>query len=259
MKRDERHIRILDLLKDRERLEVDVLADEFNVSVETIRRDLTTLSEQGMLRKVHGGAVRFQTAREQTFSLRSQVNRAAKEAIGQHMTRLIEDGDSLFLNAGTTTAIFAEQAVHRRRELTVITNCAAIAHTMWGEGDTDHRVYLLGGAYNGIDTETSGSQVIDQLQTFQVDHAIVAIGAMDTANGPMEYRVEAAEIIRVMFRQAQNRAILVDHSKLGKTALVKICDFDTVDQVVTDRLPSDSLQEALSRSGVQLHVSGLIG
>ena len=258
MKRDERHLRILELLNDRERLEVDALAEAFAVSVETIRRDLTTLSEQGMLRKVHGGAVRFQTAREQNFLLRTQVNRAAKEAIGQHMAQLIEDGDSLFINAGTTTAIFAEQAVHQRHELTIITNCTNIAHIMWGNGETDHQIYLLGGTYNGIDTETTGSQLINQLRTFQVDHAVVTIGALDAANGLMEYRIEAAEIIRVMFQQAQTCTLLVDNSKLDKTALVKICDLEQVDQIVTDRLPSEDLQEALSQSDVQLHISGLV-
>lgn len=258
MKREERHTYILELLTKHERLEVDLLATQFNVSLETIRRDLTALSEQGMLRKVHGGAVRFQTAQENSLALRTQINRAAKESIGKYVAHLIEDGDSLFINAGTTTAVCAEQIVHTRRKLTVITNCASIAHTMWGNGEIDHQIYLLGGLYNGIDTETSGSQLINQIRQFQVDHTIVTVGALDPVNGPMEYRVEAAEIIKVMASQSHSFTVLADYSKLDKTALVKVCDLHEVDHLITDRTPSTALQEELKREHVELHVSGFM-
>lgn len=259
MKREKRHIRILELLDQRERLEVDELAETFDVSVETIRRDLTTLSEQGMLRKVHGGAVRFQTAQERTFSLRTEVNRAAKVSISAYMLRFIDPGDSLFINAGTTTAIFAEQAAHALDDLTVITNCATVAHTMWGGGETGHKVFLLGGAYSGIDTETSGPLLHHQLRMFQADHAVLTIGALSAANGPMEYRVEAAEIVRIMMEQAHKRTLLIDYSKLERTALVRIGDLTAMHRVITDRLPPEPMQAALDEAGVELHVTGLVG
>lgn len=258
MKREERHTRILDLLYQQERVEVDALSEYFDVSVETIRRDLTMLSEQGMLRKVHGGAVLFQTAQEHPFRLRSQVNRAAKESIGAYVTRFLDAGDSLFVSAGTTTVAFAEQAA-RLDGLTVITNCATVAHTMWGSGESSHRVFLLGGAYNGIDTETTGALLLNQLRMFQADHAIFTLGAMDATHGMMEYRMEAAEIIRVMIAQSRKKTLIADYSKLDKRALVKIADFTAIDRFVTNRPPSDSLIQALEQAGVELHVTGLVG
>ncbi len=259
MKREERHLQILDLLNESERLNVDSLAERFDVSVETIRRDLTVLSEQGMLRKVHGGAVRFQTAQENTMALRSQINRQAKETIGQYAAQFIDDGDSVFLSAGTTTAIFAEQSVNRLQGLTVITNCSSVAHTMWGNNETDHHVFLLGGVYNGVDTETSGPLLTNQLRLFQADHAVVSLGAINDTNGLMEYRVDAAEIVRVMMQQARQRTVLADYTKLDKAALVKIGELAEIDRLITDRPPSAALQQALDRAHVDLHVTGLVG
>lgn len=107
MRRDDRLQAILALLQDSDRLEVDNLAEHFAVSQETIRRDLTTLSEQGLLRKVHGGAVRFQSAQEQSFTMRSYLYQKQKEAIARAAASVIEDGDSLLISSGTTTTCFA--------------------------------------------------------------------------------------------------------------------------------------------------------
>ncbi len=257
MKREERQSAILNLLYQQDRVDVDELATHFDVSAETIRRDLNALSEQGLLRKVHGGAVRFQTAQENTFALRTQVNRAAKHAIGEYTTRFLDPGDSLFINAGTTTLIFAEHLT-ACENLTIITNCASVANTIWTSDNPTHKVYLLGGEYNGDDAETYGPLLLNQLKQFQADHAIFTIGALDAGLGLMEYRVEAAEIIRVMIEQARKATALVDSSKIGKSALAKICDFTDVHRVITENLPSQAIMDALQHAGTQLHVANLV-
>ena len=256
MKRDERHTLILERLYYQDSVSVDSLAKEFNVSLETIRRDLTALADAGSLRKVHGGAVRFQTAQEDTFALRSQVNRAAKQAIGQYATTFINSGDSLFINAGTTTAIFAEYLTDKEN-LTIITNCASVANTAWHDGNNNHKIYLLGGAYNGVDTETNGSMVIEQIRLFQADHTFMTVGAVNAEQGVMEYRVEAADIIRAMMQQSRRATVLVDSTKLGKTTLAKICELHEIDRLVTERPLSENLQRSLKTNNVEIHVTGL--
>lgn len=256
MRREERQTLILDILYNKERVEVDRLAAKFNVSQETIRRDLTALAERGLLRKVHGGAVRFQTAQEDTFTLRSQVNHAAKARVGRYTARFINDGDSLFLNAGTTTAVFAEQ-LGEKEELTIVTNCARIADTLWNY-ERGHKIFLLGGLYNGTDTETNGSLLLNQIQNFRVDHAVLTIGAISKQGGLMEYRVEAAEIVRAMIQNAQRVIAIADSAKLDRSALFKIGDLHVIDRLVTDVLPSNQLTEALLEDGVELHVPDVI-
>lgn len=254
MKREKRHSQILEQLYLQDSVQVEDLAENFDVSVETIRRDLTTLAERGLLRKVHGGAVRFQTAQEDTFSLRSQVNRAAKQTIGQYATRFINAGDSLFINAGTTTAIFAEYLAGLDN-LTVVTNCASVADKVWQDGNSSHKIFLLGGEYNGIDTETHGSLLLQQLELFQVDHTFLTLGAVHAQQGCMEYRVEAAEIIRMMMKQSRTTTVLVDSTKLDKIALAKICDLHEIDRLITEYPVSDRLRTALDRANVDVHIS----
>ncbi len=252
MRREERQTLILDILYKKERVEVDSLATRFDVSQETIRRDLTSLAERGLLRKVHGGAVRFQTAQEDTFTLRSQVNRAAKVRIGQYAARFINDGDSLLINAGTTTAVFAEQ-LGDKQGLTVITNCARIAAIMWNY-ERQHKIFLLGGLYNGTDTETTGSIALDQLRQFRTDHAIVTIGSVSAEGGWMEYRVEAVEIVRAIAEHSLDTIALADSTKLDRSTLLKIGDLNLMDRLVTDAFPSNELIEALIEADVELHV-----
>ncbi len=252
MRREERHTTILESLYNDERVEVEDLADRFGVSQETIRRDLTFLAERGLLRKVHGGAVRFQTAQEDTFTLRSQVHHTAKVDIGKVAASFVHDGDSIFLNAGTTTAVFAEQ-LGTKHDLTIITNCARIAETLWNQNQT-HKIYLLGGLYNGTDTETNGSLVLNQIQMFRADHAFVTVGAVSEVGGLMEYRLEAAEIIRAMAQQSRATTIIVDSSKLNRSALIRVGNLSLADRIVSDKIPSESLVQALEEAIVELVV-----
>jgi len=256
MRREERQTLILDILYNKERVEVDRLSTEFGVSQETIRRDLTALAERGLLRKVHGGAVRFQTAQEDTFTLRSQVNHAAKVHVGRYAAGFINNGDSLLLNAGTTTAVFAEQ-LGEKESLTIITNCARIADTLWNY-ERGHKIFLLGGLYNGTDTETNGTPVLNQINQFRVDHAVLTIGAISAEGGLMEYRVEAADIVRAMIQHAHNAIAIADSTKLDRSALFKIGDLGVIDRLVTDSLPSNELTEMLLESDVELHVPDIL-
>jgi DeoR family glycerol-3-phosphate regulon repressor len=259
MKRDERLHSILTLLDDQERVEVETLADHFDVSAETIRRDLATLSEQGLLRKVHGGAVKFQTAQENALTSRAHHNQAQKISIAQYAAQFVDSGDSLFLNSGTTTAVFAKELTKLVDGLIIITNSPVIANEFWNKGESNNRIYLLGGEYNGTEIDTVGSSVIDQIRQFRADHAILTVGTVSATQGFMDYRIEAAHVIRTMAQQARRTTILADSSKLGRTALVAACTLPEVHRLVTDSLPPDGLAQALDDAGTRLHVTNPVG
>src|SRR5262245_53695093 len=103
MKRETRFKKILTILDEQGRVNVDELAQHFGVSPETVRRDLAAMSEEGMLRKIYGGAVKFQSAQENSFVLRTRQYAAEKTRIAQYATRFVKSGDSLLINSGTTT------------------------------------------------------------------------------------------------------------------------------------------------------------
>jgi DeoR family transcriptional regulator, glycerol-3-phosphate regulon repressor len=256
MRREERHAQILEKLYHQDSVTVEELAGIFDVSLETIRRDLTVLAEGGLLRKVHGGAVRFQTAQEDTFALRSQVNHAAKKTIGKYAAQFVNSGDSLFINAGTTTAVFT-QYLAEKTHLTIITNCVSVADTAWQTLDDSSQIFLLGGKYNGADNETQGHLLRQQLHLFHTDHAFITLGGVHARNGFMEYRIEAADIIQTMLEQARRTTVLIDSTKLDKTTMVRICALDAVDRIVTEFPPPEALATALKKAGVDVHVTGL--
>lgn len=259
MKRDKRLAAILVLLDETGHVEVDQLADHFDVSPETIRRDLSTLSEQALLRKVHGGAVKFQTAQETSFTMRTQHNLAEKTSIAAYAAQFINPGDSLFLNGGTTTAIFARQIAQQLNDLVIITNSTLIANELWNKGENNNQIILLGGTYDGAEMDTVGAVVLEQIRQFQTDHAFLTVGTVSATQGFMDYRVEAAHVMQAMVQQAQRATVLADSSKLGHTALVTSCRLGDAHRLVTDGLPPENLARALETAGTRVYVSESVG
>ncbi len=255
MKREKRHKAILSLLDERERLEVDELAAHFDVSAATIRRDLFIMSEEGLVRKIHGGVTKFQTAQENLFATRTSQFVEQKTAIARYATQFVEPGDTLLTNAGTTTAIFASEVVKTTRRLMAITNSAEIAHNYWNNRAGDNRVYLLGGLYNGMEVETNGTPILEQIQRFRADHAFLTVGTISSIHGFMDYRLDAADVIKAMAQQARRTTILVDSSKFEQIALVTVFDLSDADRIVTDTHPGEQMMAALDEAGTQLHIA----
>jgi len=249
---EQRRREILIAVDRRQRVTVDELAASLRVSKETIRRDLTVLSERGLLRKVHGGAMNVQTAAESAFDKRVRQQRAEKQAIAARAAALFEPGDSLFVDAGSTTAVFASDLA-RRSGLTVITNSVEVATRIWGGGDNE--VYLLGGRYSGEVSETLGPLVLELIGRFRADHAVLTVGAVDPMQGFMDYNVDEATVAQAMIRQARSVTVLADHTKLGRAALVKVCGPEAVARLVTDSAPDAELQTVLDRAGIETVVA----
>lgn len=244
---------ILAALQHQQRVTVDALATSLGVSKETIRRDLTVLADRGLLRKVHGGAMNLQTAAESAFEKRVRLQLAEKQAIARQAAELFEPGDSLFIDAGSTTAVFASELA-RKRGLTVITNSIGVAARLWN-GAGENRVYLLGGQYHGEVSETLGPLALELIGRFQADHAVLTIGTVDAVQGFMDYNIEEATVAQAMIRQARAVTVLADHSKLGRAALIKVCGLEAVARLVTDRAPAEPVRQALEQAGVDIVIA----
>jgi DeoR family glycerol-3-phosphate regulon repressor len=244
---------ILAALEQQQRVTVDGLAAALAVSKETIRRDLTLLADRDLLRKVHGGAMILQTAREGAFEKRARFQLAEKQAIARHAAGLFEAGDSLFIDAGSTTAVFAGELTGKR-DLTVITNSLDVAARMW-KGGGDNRVYLLGGQYHGEVSETLGPLALELIGRFQADHAVLTIGTVDAVQGFMDYNVDEATVAQAMIRQSRAVTVLADHTKLGRAALIKVCGMEAVRRLVTGEEPPEPVRRALDQAGVEVLVA----
>jgi DeoR/GlpR family transcriptional regulator of sugar metabolism len=253
MKPNERRERIASVVRDASRASVDELASMLKISRETVRRDLAFLSERGMLRKVHGGAVHFQTALESPLRDRRTAARSEKLAIGRRAAQLFNPGDSILIDSGTTTGYFAEE-LGKVGRFAVITNSAVIAGELWNAPNRSE-VYLLGGRYFGEGQHVLGSLVIEQINAIHTDHVVLTIGAMDATGACMDFNADEAYVARAMIGRARQITILADGSKLGRHALFQVCDANQVDRLVTDCQPPRDLSDALAAAGVEVIVA----
>jgi DeoR/GlpR family transcriptional regulator of sugar metabolism len=248
----DRRQQILSLVRERRRLSVDALAERFGASRETIRRDLAALNEQGLIRRVHGKAVpaRGVGLAEGPFSARMTENLAAKRRIARAAAGLFGPGDSLFVDTGSTTLIFAEELA-ARAGLTVLTNSAAIAaHAARGR---DNRAILLGGDFRGDGMECVGPATLEQIRYHSAAHAVLTVGGI-TAAGLSDHDADEAHIARAMIAQAATVTILADGSKFFTQALHLLGPLSVADRLVADAVP-EPLAHSLRDAGVDVVVA----
>lgn len=228
------------------------LADDLGVSDETIRRNVKPLVTQGLVRRVHGGITALDPVHEAPFQKRLQENAETKQKIAEAVVDLIADGDTLILDCGSTTA-FVARALRRRSGLVVVTNSAEIARTL--STKSSNRVFMAGGELRPDDTASLGSAAIAYISQFRVRHAILSLGAISPDGGMMVYEPAEAEFSRAVIELAENVIVAVDHSKFGRQGMVKICDPDLVDVLVTDELPPEETLQSFNKAKIEILVS----
>jgi len=248
-----RRSEICRLVLEHKRATVKGLAASLKVSEETIRRDINTLYSRGFLVKVHGGVVAPDIPGLGTFKRRSDHLAGEKLAIAKAARNLVKPGESLMIDAGSTTNIFAE-VMTTCKPLTVITNSLQVARTFWRAG-TDNSVIMLGGALMLDTEETLGEIALEQIRQFSVDHTILTISGISESGQIMRYRVDEVMIARAMVRRAKKITILADHTKIFNPALMTICEMAQVTNLVTDRKPPEKFVNLMQESGTNLVVA----
>lgn len=248
-----RHSMIMERIAHEGRATVIDLADALGASRETVRRDLTSLAERGLLRKVHGGAVRLQAALEDPFRARLDSNRDSKRRIGERAAELFTSGDSLLIDSGSTTILFAE-ALASKTGITVVTNSQLVAQAA-SKGPGKNSVFLLGGQYHHEGAETLGPMTNDQIQMLSTDHVVLTVGAVDAGGRFMDFIADAAYTARAMMARARQVTVLVDSSKLEKAALFQVCTASQVSRVVTDAPPPPALMNSFRAAGVDVIIA----
>ena len=232
---------------------VETLAAAFDVSVETIRRDLSDLASTGALHKVRGGARRIRLATEGSFEERRFEAAEAKAAMARTLADIVEPGDMLFMDTGTTTLACAEELA-QGAGLTVVTNSFLIAQRLGASGR--HRVHVLGGTWAAGNAETVGPLAVEQIGRFQADHAVLGVAAVDAEAGAMDADFDEAQVARAMIARARHVIVLAHAQKFGRRAAYRVCRLDEIDVLVSDRAPDGPLAAALADAGVEVRCQG---
>lgn len=250
MKPHERQPQIEALIRREGEVSVEMLAQRFDVSTETIRRDLGVLAEYGRVQKIHGGARRPKLIREPSHEERATTAADAKAAIGRRLADGITPGETLFIDTGSTTLAAAE-ALAVIPNLTVITNSCRLAERL-ARSSQDATIHLLGGRYGLDNAQTTGAAVIEQLQSFRADRAILTVAAFDPQDGAMDASLDEAQIARAMIRNARSVTILADAGKFGRQAAYSVCATEEIDLFISDDRLDKAQAEALRNKGVEL-------
>lgn len=258
MKRDfveERRSKILGYVNEHNRADISELARIFGTTEATIRRDLGSLEEQSLVYRVHGGALRReQPSVWRITSLQDRLGAQAdhKERIAEVAAELIDDGDSIMLDTGSTTMIVAQHLLSKKN-LLFVTNAPAIG-TMIGE-ESDHKVILTGGELLNETSALMGSGAEGALRHYRTDKAIVGVSGILLNEGCFAAIPEEAEVKRLMSLNAGETIVVADSTKFGTRALCFIFDFAHVDKLVTDKNISRTSLASLRDEGVEVLVA----
>ncbi len=226
------------------------MSAEFGVSESTIRRDLRDLEESGLVERTHGGALPADsTLAEPTFAEKTDQHLAEKQAIGLLAASLVRDGDSVILDAGTTTLEVA-RALRLRKNLTVVTNAFHIAAEL-ADCDSIH-VIVTGGSIRGNTLALVGPTAERSLEEVNVDWAFVGANGLDLKRGLTTPTQAEAKVKACMIAAARQVVVVIDSSKVGKVAFATIAPLHGLHVLVTDaNLPPETLGE-LQKCGVRV-------
>lgn len=250
----ERYSVILELLEMNNVVKVPELCKRFNVSIETVRRDLEFLEQEGKLKRVYGGAVlNNKTSVEPSYTIRTTRNQKEKAMIGKRTAELISNGETLMIDLGTTTLEVARH-LKSKKNLTIITNCITIAQELVDV--PTFRVILPGGILRPNELALSGFISEQFMNEFNVDKTIIGVGGITIDNGISDYHLEETRVRKTMIDKGKQIIAVADHSKFGIKALVNVCSLDKIDVIVTnDKLKRNIAQEYIDK-GIKMIRSG---
>ncbi|WP_180902687.1 DeoR/GlpR family DNA-binding transcription regulator [Martelella soudanensis] len=240
MSRSVRQQQILNLLETRGRAAISFLAEEFEVSDETIRRDLKVLSGEGIVEKFHGGVRLSMPRAEPPFERRLTEASAAKAAIAARAAKHIREGATLLLD-NSTTACFLARELTRREPMTILTISLEVAQILATSGK-QHRVIIPGGELRSADKTIIGAGAISFLSEFTPSYFVMSVVA-GSVNGCQDFDLFEVEFKRAMLSRADETILLMDSSKFSKSGLVQVCSWSDIDVLVTDHAPQEVLDQ----------------
>ncbi len=238
---EERKLKIIDLLNQNKKVTVTELVALFNVSSATIRSDLRELSEKGQIIRTHGGAI-IETGAgfEPDTEQKRDLNLAAKQQIAQLAIELIDNGDTVIFDTGTTTMELAK-LLNQRQRITAVTNDLEIARVL--EEMSSVTVVMLGGELRRNFHCTVGAAGINMLAQLSVDKAFMGTNSLSIANGASTPNIQQAEIKKAMIASAKQVVLLCSNRKLGKDSFARFASLDQINTLIIEKIdPSEKIE-----------------
>ncbi len=248
---NDRQEKILEIIERDGSVKTSQLVEIFEVSLETIRRDFDVLEKQGYLEKVYGGAVlKNKENKTLTYSLREKKNVEEKKEVARLAINLIEEGDTIALNASTTNLEIAKLIKERFSQLTVITNSLMIANEL--AEVIGINLILAGGIYNKSEFAFLGEVTAEMFQNFSVDKVFICVGGISLKRGLTDYLMDEILVERKLIDIAEKVYILADSTKIESNSLIKLSDLKENMVIVTDSKLRDEIKVEYENKGVKI-------
>ncbi|MDD2534879.1 MAG: DeoR/GlpR family DNA-binding transcription regulator [Eubacteriales bacterium] len=253
MLQGERHLRILEMLRQSRTISVKQLCDSLEASEATIRRDLGTLELEGKLERTHGGAILTGPTRlnvEDSYNQKESMFEAQKRAIAKKAFERLSNHDSIILDAGTTTLELARLIGQSNLQLTVITNSTTVSSVI--SQNTNVELIAIGGKVRLNVLASVGHLAVEMLRRFNVNKTFVAANGISIESGLTTPDLDEAEVKRAMLECANERIVLADHSKFNRDALCQIAPLSMVDVIITDADIDESILGLYAQNDIEV-------
>ena len=245
----ERRNLILEKLQNERKVVVSELSALFEVSEETIRRDLDKLDRDGLAIKSYGGAVLNEnTGMDMPFNVRKKRNMKAKQEIASLVAGLVQEGEHIIVDP-STTAVAVVKALKSKKKLTVITSSIEVLIEL--SDVSGWEIICTGGTLKENYLTLVGSRAVDMLSSFHADKVILSCKGIDLERGISDAHEALSQIKHTMLKSARQRILAVDHTKFGNVAFSRICRLSDIDMVVTDIRPEQKWMDYFAEKGIE--------
>jgi DeoR family glycerol-3-phosphate regulon repressor len=249
---NQRQQEILILVQQQGFVAIETLAQNFNVTPQTIRRDINTLCDQQLLTRYHGGAGLTSSVENVEYTTRQVMNLDEKRRLAEMTARQIPDRASIFINIGTTTEEVAK-ALQNHTGLRVITNNLNVAVIL--RSNPTFEIIIAGGAVRPLDGGITGEATIDFIRQFKVDFGIIGISSIDADGTLLDFDYHEVRVTQAIIENSRQVFLVADQSKFERCAMVRLGNISQVDALFTDHPPPPQIIEILNETNVVLHTA----
>ncbi len=227
----DRQNEIMKQLRKFRTIKISDISRDLNVTRETIRKDLYEMEERGLIRKVHGGAILNKAKFETKYITRKSTNEIEKRSIAKRAADLVEDGDTIYVDYGTTALFFAQEILSKK-DLTILTNSLPIANELVDYSEFE--VIIIGGNVRKNEKSLFGPIAYRNIEKLYVDKGFFGIGSIEISAGYTNVHMGEAEVSRLMMNNSQKTIMMADYTKFKSIAMNQVASIEEVDVLVTD-------------------------
>lgn len=250
---NDRYNKILEILERDGSVRTSQLVECLDVSIETVRRDLDYLKKRGLLKKIHGGAIqphKFDTTNIINYSSRERKNIQEKQEMAKIAVKSINVGDIIALNSSTTNLEIAKLIKDKFDSLTVVTNSLPIAKELANAKEIT--LILAGGIYNKNEYAFLGEITAKFLSNFSVDKCFISVGGISLKKGVTDFLMGEVLVERKMIEISEETIFLADSSKIEVNSLIKTCDIEENNFIITDSKLDDKVKKDYLKNGIKI-------